>query len=467
MTRADGNSENRATWESSHRRVCARAVEEARRIPALHVILVVALVVRAAAAFAALSQHATHAPDTMTYLRPAASLVASARFDSYGAPELSRTPGYPLLLAVGELAGNVIPVTLALQVILNTTTVFGVAVLALAMGGSARVAVLAAALYALDASSVIYVSKILTETLFTAVVVALLIALACWVRSGAPRYLVASGLLAAAGCYVRPILYYAPPLLAVVIGAVAWRRYALGWRALAHAALFFVVAGVPIAAWRVRNTAVAGYDRFAAITDINLLVYRADGVIARRSAEPIELVQARLRSEWGSDSTFTAFDRTTRGRERATRYYGMRAEARAILINDAPAVALDAVAGAARTLFGRDTSNWALLFNWQPGSLSWQILKSVLAALWLPVFALGLVGVVRGGWGLYVMLPALVTSAYLVATSAGPEAYSRFRLAIVPLITVLAASGALWVWERWREPRHVSPARPHTYENGP
>jgi hypothetical protein len=419
-------------------------------VPALHLILAVAFSVRAVVAVAGYSRHATGSPDTMTYMRPAASLVASGRFDSYGAPELSRTPGYPMLLAADDVVGDVVPVTLALQVVLNTATVFAVAVLALAMGGGTRIAVLAAGIYALDPSSIVYVSKILTETLFTAIVTAMLIALACWVRVARTRYLVASALLLAVGCYVRPILYYAPVPLAVVVGAVAWRRHALGWRALVHAVAFFIVAAVPIAAWQARNMVVAGYDRFAAITDVNLLYYRAAGVVARRSGEPIEQVQQRLRSALSADSTLNATGRVARGRERAARYHAMRAQARTILVNDPDAVALDALAGVARTLFGRDTSGWALLFGANPGSLGWRLVTVVLTVFWLPVFALGLVGLLRSGFSFYAILPALVIAAYLVAAAAGPEAYSRFRLAIVPLITVFAASGGLYIWKHVR-----------------
>jgi 4-amino-4-deoxy-L-arabinose transferase-like glycosyltransferase len=438
-------------------RVLLRSVYgQAVRLPGLHLLLLIAFVVRTLVAVAAYSRDTTHSPDSMTYVRPAVSLVETGRFDSYGAPELSRTPGYPLVLALGELAGGVVPVTLALQVLLNTATVVGVAVLALVMGGGTRVALLAAAIYALDPSSIIYVSKVVSETLFTAVVTVLLIALTYWVRAGGTRALVASSILLAVGCFVRPILYFAPAPLAVIVGAIAWRRHAARWRALAQAALFFIVAAAPIAAWRARNMVVAGYDRFAAITDINLLYYRAAGVIARRSGEPIDQVQVRLRREWGADSTLTASGRVARGRERAARYFGMRAQAREVLVNDPIAVALDAFAGAARTVLGRDTSGWALLFGAQSGSSGWELVKVALTVFWLPVFALAFVGLLRGGWDAYALVPALVTSAYLVAAAAGPEAYSRFRLAIVPLISVLAAGGALYIWNRLWTPQGAS-----------
>src|SRR3954469_4118084 len=94
-------------------------VRHALRTPAFRLILLIAFLVRAVVAIAAIARDTTGATDTMTYVRPATSLVEVGRFDSNGAPELSRTPGYPMLLAVGESAGALVPVTLALQVLLN------------------------------------------------------------------------------------------------------------------------------------------------------------------------------------------------------------------------------------------------------------------------------------------------------------------------------------------------------------
>jgi hypothetical protein len=45
-------------------------------------------------------------------------------------------------------------------------------------------------------------------------------------------------------------------------------------------------------------------------------------------------------------------------------------------------------------------------------------------------------------------VPAFLIAGYLVAAAAGPEAYSRFRLAIVPLASVLAAGGAVSIFDR-------------------
>lgn len=428
------------------RTVGATVFHQAWRDLRVRFVLVVALSVRAAVAVAALQQGTTESPDTHTYVRPAASLVAVGRFDSEAAPELARTPGYPLLLVVGELTQRLVPTTLALQVLLSTATTLGVAVLVLAMGGTQRMAVVAAAIHALEPTGIIYVSKILTETLFTAVVTATLITLTLWVQRGERKLLVLTSALTAAAGFVRPIAYYAPLPLAALVMFIAWRpRHARAREVLLSVATVVVFAGAPLAAWRVRNAAVAGYDGFAAIADVNLLYYRAAGVVARRSGKPIDEVQTQMRREFDVDAPLLATDRLARGHERTARYLEMRRRGTAIIVNDPKAVALDWVAGAGRTVFGRETTAWTALLGFETLSRPWTVVRLFLTAIWFPVLLLALIGLTRVQWNLPLVLPGLLVSTYLVVLGSGPEAYSRFRVPWASVIFVFAAAGAIHV----------------------
>ena len=417
----------------------------------LRLILLVALVIRAVVALVALQRGTTDAPDTVTYMRPAKSLVSVGRFDSDRTPELSRTPGYPILIAVGELAGHAVPTTLALQVILSTATTLGVAVLALAMRSTPRVGVLAAAIYALEPTGIIYVSKMLTETMFAAVVTGGLISLTLWARDAKRVYLVAAAVVFCIAGFVRPIAYFAPVPLAALVGFIAWRYHRSSVRgAVLSSGVFFVIAAAPLVAWRIRNAMVADYDNFAAISDVNLLYYRAAGVVARRSGTLIDSVQVQMHRELDVDAPLMATNRVARGQERTARYHEMRRRARTILVNDPPAVALDWAAGAARTVFGRETSEWARLLGLETLSRPWIIVRVFLTVLWLPLLGLALVGLVRVRWDLPLIVPALFVCSYLLVLGSGPEAYSRFRVPVVPVICVFTAAGALDVRQRAR-----------------
>ena len=416
---------------------------------ALRLVLVVALVIRAALAIAALDRGSAEASDTHTYLEPAQSLLAHARFDSDDAPELSRTPGYSLLLIVGELTGHTFPTTLALHVILSTATTFGVAVLALAMGCTRRVATVAAAVYALEPTGLIYVSKLLTETLFTAATTGLLIAITLWARDDGRMHLFVAAALLAVAALVRPVAYYAPLPAALLIVFIAYRYHHTPMRAaVLVGAMFFAISGAPLAAWRVRNAMVAGYDRFTAIGDIHLLYFRAAGVIARQSGRTLETVQAQLRRELDVDAPLVATERIARGRERAARYREMRRRGVAVIDKAPVAVALDVAAGAARIMLGRETSEWGVLLGLESLSRSWRIVRVVLTIAWLPLLLLALVGLVRGRWQIPIVLPGLLLTAYLVVLSSGPESSSRFRLAFIPFLSVLIAAGAVHMTRR-------------------
>ena len=416
---------------------------------ALRLVLLLALAIRATVASIALERGTTEASDTITYVRPAESLVAVGRFDSDQAPELARTPGYPMLLVIGELTGHVVPTTLALQVILSTATTLGVAVLALAMRSTQRVAVVAATIYALDPTGIIFVSKLLTETTFATVVTAALIAITLWARDAKRVYLVAAAVLFSMAGFVRPIAYYAPVPVSALVVFIAWRYHRASVRAaILSATLFFVITAPPLAAWRVRNAIVAGYDRFAGIGDVNLFYYRAAGVVARQSGKPIDEVQLQMHRELNVDAPLISAGRFARGQERAARYREMRRRGSAIILSDPKSVTLDWIAGAARTVFGRETAEWATLLRLETLSRPWRIVRVLLTAIWFPLLLLALVGLVRVRWDLPLVLPGLLVSAYLVVLGAGPEAYSRFRVPCVPVFCVFAAAGAIHVRQR-------------------
>ena len=57
-------------------------------------------------------------PDTSSYLVPAETLVDDGVFASGGEPEIRRTPGYPLFLAIGFQLGFPLWTTILLQVAL-------------------------------------------------------------------------------------------------------------------------------------------------------------------------------------------------------------------------------------------------------------------------------------------------------------------------------------------------------------
>src|SRR5258708_636692 len=63
------------------------------------------------------------AGDTSKYVRLASSIAVHGRFEDEGLPEVFRTPGYPLLLTPGILAGDVYVFAVLMQVLVVVATV--------------------------------------------------------------------------------------------------------------------------------------------------------------------------------------------------------------------------------------------------------------------------------------------------------------------------------------------------------
>lgn len=111
-----------------------------------------------------------YTPDTASYVVPARELIAHHWLFSGGVPEIIRTPGYPLLLAVGLLLGRLELATITLQILLSCFTVFMVYRTACLLFEREEIAIIAAALYAIDPLSILFASLLAAETLFTALV---------------------------------------------------------------------------------------------------------------------------------------------------------------------------------------------------------------------------------------------------------------------------------------------------------
>ena len=163
--------------------------------------------------------------DSHQYLQLAESLTAGS-FYRDGAAEVLRTPGYPLLVALGVLAGQPIGLTILLQVVLGGMAAVLVYALAqrlaarLGCRNSRRVALFAGLLYALDPLSVVHSSFLLSETLFTTLLIAHLFVLSRYFDTGLMRHVAMSGILAAACAFVRPSAQYWPFL---VVGVLLFR----------------------------------------------------------------------------------------------------------------------------------------------------------------------------------------------------------------------------------------------------
>src|SRR3954452_1352276 len=176
-------------------------------------------------------------PDSFTYLAPARNLIRGLGFvNANGLIETLRTPGYPLLLAGFGL--RIVPV-IVFQHLLNVALAVAIYRFTMRRLGDRFVAIAAAILFAIDTPTLHYANKILTETLFTALLF-VVFALVVYARK-----LPLAGVLTGVLVLIRPvaIAYFVVVALCLLLRRIPLRTIAL------YTALALVL---PIG-WGVRN----------------------------------------------------------------------------------------------------------------------------------------------------------------------------------------------------------------------
>jgi 4-amino-4-deoxy-L-arabinose transferase-like glycosyltransferase len=412
------------------------------------------------------------APDTLSYFEPAHELVSHHRFSSGGSPEIIRTPGYPLLLAIGLLAGRPILVTIALQILVSCFIAYIVYRTAGILFKSERVAVTAAALCAIEPLSIIYASTLVSETLFAALATLWLYFLISYLEHRRARDLIFAGVFLAASVYVRPIGYFLPMLVALSLSVWIILKGQQKIGLMAHVALFLVITMVLTGAWQVRNHLETGYSGFSGISSINLYFYQATSVLAAEEHVPF----VKLQDQMGYSDNSIYFMRHPEQRRwpLAQRLDYMNREAAHILRAHLFLYLGIHLKGMIRVLFDPDATAYLKLFRLYAGgggilgdiadrgiwmTVTTLVLKKRLLfwsnLILLPIellylFCAGAVLCSRRLMTDPMIIAAILTLAYYIVISGGPVGVGRFREPAMPIICVLAGYGLCLVLDRLR-----------------
>ncbi len=241
--------------------------------------VIAAAVVRFALLAVSLARSGTSAivwNDTMSYLEPGRNLLLHGRFIAEGAPDVVRTPGYPLFFAITSLGG--LPLAAVANVVLSVFSVVLVWRLGQRVFADDRIALGAAWIFAFEPLSVAFSILLYSDTLFLALFLLSTERIAEFLRRRRLRVLAVAGLWLAAATFVRPITYYLPVVLALGLFLVLARVPGLRWKAPA----VLLICVLPwLAAWQIRNRLETGYSGFSSISEVNLYFYSAADVIAR------------------------------------------------------------------------------------------------------------------------------------------------------------------------------------------
>ena len=367
-----------------------------------------------------------------------------------------RPPGYPAFIALVHLVSPSIRLLVILQIALTAViTILAYRVTKLLF--DERAGLLAALIAAIDPVSATHSVYVLSETLFT-----LLLLLATWlwleaVRVRALPLGAVSGVAYAMAAFVRPVGLYL--LIVLVPLSLLFPKGPRKYRALLA---LVVTAGfvVPVGLWMVRNQRVTGSLLFTSNQGYNLLLNTAAGGLAYDEHLPLANVKARLRAQ--VDAVLQGdTNEAHRDREETRLALG-------IIRKHLGGTAVEGLKGAFLMLTGPGEASLDQLLS-GPGRQGTP--GTILLPIEVLLLAVALIGAAIGLWraltfpswrrSLWVPLAFI---AYFLVLSAGPEAYSRFRVPIVPFIAALAGVGwsAVLTGKAIRSQRPETPAQPVT-----
>jgi len=364
---------------------------------------------------------------------------------------LERPPVYPLFLAAWEQAGALPWSAILGQILLDEVALILTFLLLRSLVGTIPT-LTALLILALDFAVVQQSNLLLTETLFTVLVVASALGLLKGLHSGRLAFSAVGGLLLGLGVLTRPIGLYLPFVLLPAswyLGRHLKRRQHLG--VLVAFALSF---GLTVGPWVGRNYALTGVPLVSTIEGTNLLYHRAASALADsqgldfvRNPEVRRVILTQLHTQVLERYSPEA---NPAQRSRAESALGLeillyhpigtlKTTLRVLVLQVLPHVRSRGVSPLF-TLLGLPTP-------WVGDTLTEFTLTGFYALFLFLMYINALYGAYRLAhqrWPSFLFLVGLL--GYFAIISAGPEADLRFRVPYMPYLAALAGYGLTQLW---------------------
>ena len=428
---------------------------------------------------------AVHGHDSRLYANLGHALARTGAFAIDGIPHTMRTPGYPLVLALGDHLGSLEGFALLFQFIVHALAIWMLYKIVYYLTESQKTALFGGAIFAFDPLQIPNLCAILPTGLFTSVFIAYCYFLVSYFMKGKhAKYLVGAAITIVVGAYLKPVAYFIPVLQAVGLlgGWAVTQRFQM--KPLIYIALFFTISAGLIGIWNVRNSCQTDYSGFSSLAEVNLYFFNAASVVAAQQNEQFRTIQTQMYNAEGIDFR----DRIQSGRfEDQGKFSDYRERALSIIAGDPLRYAAITFEGMAKVLFHPGGTNVILLFEkfdalpttvlqwfkptqYRPGSENVGLIGAALYSL-RNEFALFLVNgiILAGTIVLYIaaiigviklwksrsetheaIIALLILTAYLLFSQSLVASSFKYRLQILPIIVVFAACGIGPVYERLR-----------------
>ncbi len=406
-------------------------------------------------------------PDAVQYVQLGENLwsrgVYSRQPSPPYAPDILRTPVYPVVAGAVESAFGVIWPLYLLQIALSTLTAALVYIVGARLFG--RTAGLSGALLcAFDPMLAVLNLEAMSEPLYL-----LLVSLGTllWAKQLAeaddrPGGRILTGVIVGLAILTRPSGFYLPialGILELLIRLTPGRRFHL------RGALTVVLASyLTVAPWIVRNYALFQLPRLTTADTINLLYFAGAGVYQVRDGIDRETAQARIAADFRLPTLVESNNPWVSGLDIASTDASERRAARTILLGNPGALLRSSANGVLRAFLAHNAGLLARMMGGQwtggnldrictgdfaaarrsvgeSGTLAVAVMISELGIVALEV-ALSIVGLILvcrrpGVSEAGLMIGGAIAYHVLTILIVGPDAYSRHRAPAVPLLCLL------------------------------
>jgi 4-amino-4-deoxy-L-arabinose transferase-like glycosyltransferase len=381
------------------------------------------------------------------------------------APDMLRTPVYPLLAGGIYVATARMWPLYVLQFVLNGLTACFVFVATRRMFGG-RAAVVAGMLYAADVMLAVLALQAMSEILFLFLSTW---ALVLWLpglvigpddRGASRSRPVVLGLLLGLAMLTRPAGLYLPVVMASVDLGSGWLRGKTPFR---RPLVMVGIAYLVVLPWMMRNEIRFGLFRLTNADTINLTYFAAAGVYQVKYGIDREEAQARIVEEYGLPPLVAANNPWVLSEPASDLDARQRHAARDILASSPVAAVRASAIGLAKSLVSHNTGDLAAAAALPLPAVALRgiltgrvpvtgIHPLLLAAFVWEVFLAGTALILAGVGAAFAVrlrqarpqvLGLLAVGAYALATIAvvGIDAYSRHRAPVIPILCIFAGAG--------------------------
>ncbi len=382
------------------------------------------------------------------------------------APEIVRTPGFPVFLALFRDARS----SLAVQAFLGAVVCLLIGYAMYVYWGPV-VGILSAALIALDLTSIVWATQIMSEILFQ-FLVAIAVVLEFYLLSQMSQSFnykwaiclsLSSAVFLALAILVRPIGIVLIPVMALFLlfkSGASWSSRT------AITIVMVLVPALTIATWTQRNASVAGVSTFSAIGAKNLYFYRAASVVKFTLKLSDKETAEFLRKQLNWPEGFSLKATGPIARQSADTIQAMNRLGKEILAEHFLTFAALTLRDFVYLLLTPGLADVQLLFGYGEGyEAAPPDLKGKFQSL--RNSPLGLIATVLFHWCLLLLtyvgvtralvlclrclrdksgplIFLLVVGTMLLLAAAGPEGEARFRVPAMPFLAMVAAVGLSW-----------------------